>query len=64
MEATCYVADCWPSYCCSVGMNRETKRRMKLRYKLQGNVNGEHSRTFIITYMNKLILKLTSMCVE
>jgi len=37
---------------------------MKLRYKLQGNVIGEYSRTFIITCTNKLILKLTSMCVE
>jgi len=26
MEATCCVADCWPSSCWSVGMNREIQR--------------------------------------
>ena len=41
-----------------------SKKREKFYYKLQGNVIGEYSRTFTITYTNRLILKLTSMCVE
>jgi len=55
MEATCCVAELLAVLLLFCWNESRDQERMKLRYKLQGNVIGEYSRTCIIIYMNKLI---------